>query len=146
MKNHIFQVCFIILAIGIVPGILAETIILRSGKSIQGKVLGHDSESVTVNVDGTTQTIPKTNIYKVIFSNNKADINKYAPKSKIDSDLSDIDIDESADKKELTTKLTQLEKKIDRLEKKITRLREKIARLRMKIKEKQEEEAKGKKS
>ncbi len=146
MKNRIFQVCFIILVIGMVPGIFAETIILRSGKSIQGKVLGHDSESVTVNVDGTTQTIPKTNIYKVIFSNNKAEISKYAPKSKIDSDLSDVDIDESADKKELTTKLTQLEKKIDRLEKKITRLREKIARLRMKIKEKQEEEAKGKKS
>jgi chromosome segregation ATPase len=127
-------------------GLNAETIILRSGKAIQGKVLGHDSESVTINVDGTTQTIPKTNVYKVIFSKKKTDINKYAPNAKIDPDLADVEIDESADKKELTSKLTQLEKKIDKLEKKITRLREKITRLRMKIKEKQAEESKGKKS
>lgn len=148
-RNAFFQKFIqisLVLGCTIVPSLYGETIILRSGKAIQGKVLGHDSESVTINVDGTTQTIPKTNVYKVIFSNNKTDINKYAPKAKIDPDLADVDIDETADKKELTSKLSQLEKKIDKLEKKITRLREKIARLRVKIKEKQSEESKGKKS
>lgn len=143
MKKKIF---FLFCVLGLPYFILAETIILRNGKAIQGKVLGHDSESVTVNIDGNVQTIPKSNVYKVIFSSNKNEISKYTnQKIKIE----DEDFDETADKKELTIKLTQLEKKIDKLEKKITRLRERIAKLRTKIKEKQAEEARtqqGKKS
>lgn len=130
----------------------AETIILRNGSTIQGKVLGHDSESVTVNVDGTTKTIPKTNVYKVIFSSNNSEMRKFlndrktglenkSAKFEPDDTSGEFDIDEnSGDKKQLTSKLTQLEKKIDKLEKKISRLREKIIRLKVKIKEKQEEE------
>lgn len=136
----------LICVLGLSTSLFAETIILRNGKAIQGKVLGHDSESVTVNIDGNVQTIPKSNVYKVIFSSSKNEISKYTDKKiKID----DEDFDETADKKELTVKLTQLEKKIDKLEKKITRLRERIAKLRIKIKEKQAEEARaqqGKKS
>lgn len=132
--------------------IQAETIILRNGSTIQGKVLGHDSESVTVSVDGTTKNIPKSNVYKVIFSSNNSEMRKFmndrktgienkSAKFEPDDSSSEFDIDEnSGDKKQLTSKLTQLEKKIDKLEKKITRLREKITRLKVKIKEKQNEE------
>ncbi|MCX7998145.1 MAG: hypothetical protein N3A69_04220 [Leptospiraceae bacterium] len=143
MKKKLF---YFLCVLALSSSIAAETIILRNGKAIQGKVLGHDSESVTVNIDGNVQTIPKSNVYKVIFSSNKNEISKYTTqKVKIE----DEDFDETADKKELTVKLTQLEKKIDKLEKKIMRLRERIAKLRMKIKEKQAEEARiqqGKKS
>lgn len=142
MKKKFIFLC----VLGITSSLFSETIILRNGKAIQGKVLGHDSESVTVNIDGNVQTIPKSNVYKVIFSSNKNEISKYTDKK---IKIEDEDFDETADKKELTVKLTQLEKKIDKLEKKITRLRERIAKLRMKIKEKQAEETKtqqGKKS
>jgi predicted ribosome quality control (RQC) complex YloA/Tae2 family protein len=136
MKKKIIFPCFIIILYFSV--LSAETIILRNGKAIQGKVLGHDSESVTVNIDGNVQSIPKSNVYKVIFSSNKNEISKYTDKK---IKIEDEDFDETADKKELTAKLTQLEKKIDKLEKKITRLRERITKLRMKIKEKQAEES-----
>ncbi|MCB1178782.1 MAG: hypothetical protein KDK36_14450 [Leptospiraceae bacterium] len=131
----------------------AETIILRNGKTVQGKVLGHDSESVTINVDGNTTTIPKTSVYKVIFSSSNSEIKKFLSNKKTSSNKSanfnpndsknDFEIDDNIeDKKKLTSKLTQLERKINKLERKISRLKQKIAKIKVKIKEKQMREKK----
>ena len=56
--------------------LFSETILLRNGQIIQGKVLGHDSESVTINTEGATKVIPKSTVHKVIFSSNSAEYHK----------------------------------------------------------------------
>ena len=57
--------------------LFSETILLRNGQIIQGKVLGHDSESVTINSEGATKVIPKSTVHKVIFSSNSAELQKF---------------------------------------------------------------------
>ncbi|HMV79453.1 MAG TPA: hypothetical protein PL048_04325 [Leptospiraceae bacterium] len=127
--------------------LLSETIMLRNGTSIKGKVLGHDSESVTIQSDGVTKTIPKSSIYKVIFSQGNSELKKFLIEkkgldSKHEDDLKDFD-DNSADKKELAQKLNQLEKKIDKMEKRLGKLKDRMTKLRAKIKQKEQEEKKG---
>ncbi|MDX1959939.1 MAG: hypothetical protein SFU98_15315 [Leptospiraceae bacterium] len=125
--------------------IFGETVILRSGKKIDGKVLGHDSESITILVDGESTTIPKTKVYKVIFSNNNSELRKFLSEKKGEKvnnkfnkeEPAEID-DNVGDKKELTQKLFKLEKTIDKLEKKMMKLKEKISKLKAKIKEKED--------
>lgn len=130
--------------------LFSETILLRNGQIIQGKVLGHDSESVTINTEGATKVIPKSTVHKVIFSSNSADIQKIIQEKKkqaklqkkSDSDRPDDDEELSSleemvdDKQDITKKVSMLEQKIDKYEKKISNLRSKISKLKQKIKSK----------
>ena len=128
-----------------VSTILSETIILRNGKTVRGKVLGHDSESVTAVIDGETVTIPKTKIYKVIFSSNNTELKKFLTGKKKLPELQEPEEAGSVEKKEkedLSVRLSQLEKKIGKLEGRISRIKRKIRFLRKKIRQRQAEEKK----
>ncbi len=132
----------------------SETILLRNGQIIQGKVLGHDSESVTINTEGATKVIPKSTVHKVIFSSNSADLQKLIQEKKrqaklqkkSESDKPDDDEEISSleemvdDKQDITKKVSLLEQKIDKYEKKISSLRSKISKLKQKIKSKSSQE------
>ncbi len=134
--------------------LFSETILLRNGQIIQGKVLGHDSESVTINTEGATKVIPKSTVHKVIFSSNSADLQKLIQEKKrqakiqkkSDSDKPDDDEEISSleemvdDKQDITKKVNLLEQKIDKYEKKISSLRSKISKLKQKIKSKSTQE------
>ncbi len=141
---------FLILLFTFSQALLSETILLRNGQIIQGKVLGHDSESVTINTEGATKVIPKSTVHKVIFSSNSADLQKLIQEKKKQaklqkkSDTSKPDDDEELssleemvdDKQDITKKVSMLEQKIDKYEKKISSLRSKISKLKQKIKSK----------
>ena len=122
--------------------LFSETILLRNGQIIQGKVLGHDSESVTINTEGATKVIPKSTVHKVIFSSNSAIATAASSFLKSDSDRPDDDEELSSleemvdDKQDITKKVSMLEQKIDKYEKKISNLRSKITKLKQKIKSK----------
>lgn len=134
--------------------LFSETILLRNGQIIQGKVLGHDSESVTINTEGATKVIPKSTVHKVIFSSNSADLQKLIQEKKrqaklqkkSESDKPDDDEEISSleemvdDKQDITKKVSLLEQKIDKYEKKISNLRSKISKLKQKIKSKSSQE------
>lgn len=134
--------------------LFSETILLRNGQIIQGKVLGHDSESVTINTEGATKVIPKSTVHKVIFSSNSADLQKLIQEKKrqaklqkkSESDKPDDDEEISSleemvdDKQDITKKVSLLEQKIDKYEKKISSLRSKISKLKQKIKSKSSQE------
>lgn len=129
----------------------AENIILRNGQVIKGRVLGHDSESVTISADGATKVIPKNTIHKVIFSTNSSEIQKYLlEKKKLSKQLKkleetgeddeDLSPEETIDdKQDLSQKVNLLEAKVDKLEKKISRLRQRISLLKSKIKTKKQQ-------
>jgi predicted RNase H-like nuclease (RuvC/YqgF family) len=132
----------------------SETILLRNGQIIQGKVLGHDSESVTINTEGATKVIPKSTVHKVIFSSNSADLQKFLHEKKKqsrlqkrpdpgkaddDDELSSID-EMVGEKQDINKKVNLLEQKIDKYEKKISNLRSKIHILKQKIKHKSNNE------
>lgn len=141
---------FLILLFTFSQALFSETILLRNGQIIQGKVLGHDSESVTINTEGATKVIPKSTVHKVIFSSNSADLQKLIQEKKKQaklqkkSDTSKPDDDEELssleemvdDKQDITKKVSILEQKIDKYEKKISSLRSKISKLKQKIKNK----------
>lgn len=130
--------------------IFSETILLRNGQMIQGKVLGHDSESVTINTDGVTKVIPKSTVHKVIFSSNSPELKKFLQEKKkmakiekkpdtgkLDDDDELSSNDEMIEEKlDINKKVSLLEQKIDRYEKKISHLRSKINKLKQKIKSK----------
>ena len=130
--------------------LFSETIPLRNGQIIQGKVLGHDSESVTINTEGATKVIPKSTVHKVIFSSNSAELQKFlqekkkltklqkkseSGKSDDDEEISSLD-EMVEDKQDINKKVSLLEEKIDKYEKKISNLRSKINKLKQKIKSK----------
>ena len=130
--------------------LFSETILLRNGQIIQGKVLGHDSESVTINTEGATKAIPKSTVHKVIFSSNSAELQKFlqekkkltklqkkseSGKSDDDEEISSLD-EMVEDKQDINKKVSLLEEKIDKYEKKISNLRSKINKLKQKIKSK----------
>ena len=130
--------------------LFSETILLRNGQIIQGKVLGHDSESVTINTEGATKVIPKSTVHKVIFSSNSAELQKFLQekkkltklqkksescKSDDDEEISSLD-EMVEDKQDINKKVSLLEEKIDKYEKKISNLRSKINKLKQKIKSK----------
>jgi chromosome segregation ATPase len=125
----------------------AETIILRDGQTIKGKVLGHDSEFVTINTDGITKVIPKSKVYKVIFGSGSSELQRFLTekdkkktkyfKSKEEGDeedinLAQIDAELNEDRAEIGTTINQLEDKIDKLQKKISKLRAKLTKLKQK--------------
>lgn len=130
--------------------LLAETILLRNGQIIQGKVLGHDSESVTINTEGATKVIPKSTVHKVIFSSNSTELQKILQEKKKQaklqkkSEVNKPDDEEEIssleemedDKQDINKKVTILEQKIDKYEKRISTLRSKISKLKQKIKTK----------
>ena len=134
--------------------IFSETILLRNGQIIQGKVLGHDSESVTINTEGATKVIPKSTVHKVIFSSNSTELQKVLQEKKklaklqkkSDSSKTDDDDELSSleemvdDKQDINKKVSLLEQKIDKYEKKISSLRSKISKLKQKIKTKSTQE------
>jgi len=134
--------------------IFAETILLRNGQIIQGKVLGHDSESVTINTEGATKVIPKSTVHKVIFSSNSTELQKVlqekkklaklqkkSESNKTDDDDELSSIEEMVDEKQdINKKVSLLEQKIDKYEKKISSLRSKISKLKQKIKTKSTQE------
>ncbi|MBK8394371.1 MAG: hypothetical protein IPL26_03885 [Leptospiraceae bacterium] len=133
--------------------LFSETILLRNGQIIQGKVLGHDSESVTINSEGATKVIPKSTVHKVIFSSNSAELQKFlnekkkqaklqkkSESNKLDDDEEISSLDEMVDdKQDINKKVNILEQKIDKYEKKISNLRTKINKLKQKIKTKSKE-------
>ncbi|HMV45980.1 MAG TPA: hypothetical protein PK079_23140 [Leptospiraceae bacterium] len=136
--------------INLIGSLAAETILLRNGQIIQGKVLGHDSESVTINTEGATKVIPKSTVHKVIFSSNSAELQKVLQEKKKqaklqkksesnkpddEEELASLDEMED-DKQDITKKVTILEQKIDKYEKRISNLRNKISKLKQKIKTK----------
>ncbi|MCB1189520.1 MAG: hypothetical protein H7A23_21305 [Leptospiraceae bacterium] len=124
--------------------VFAETIILRNGKIIKGQVLGHDSDSVKINrEDGRVQTIPKSNVYKVVFASNSTEIHKiqlekekkrliqYSHKLKSSNSMKDR-YPTGVDREQLIQTITKLEERIGKLEKKISQLRMKISKLKRK--------------
>jgi predicted nuclease with TOPRIM domain len=141
---------FLLFLLTFSQALFSETILLRNGQIIQGKVLGHDSESVTINTEGATKVIPKSTVHKVIFSSNSADLQKLIQEKKKQaklqkkSDTNKPDDDEEIssleemvdDKQDITKKVSILEQKIDKYEKKISSLRSKISKLKQKIKSK----------
>lgn len=121
--------------------IIAETIILRNGKIIKGQVLGHDSDSVKINrVDGRVQTIPKSNVYKVVFASNSTEVHKiqlerekkklkrYSRKLRSSHSLKNR-YPTGVNRAQLIQTITKLENRINRLERKISKLRLKISKL-----------------
>lgn len=149
MISKLFPYIYVFLLF-IGPALFSETILLRNGQVIQGKVLGHDSESVTINTEGATKVIPKSTVHKVIFSSNSAELQKFLQEKKkltklqkksetgkLDDDDEVSSLDEMVeDKQDINKKVSILEEKIDKYEKKISNLRSKINKLKQKIKAK----------
>ncbi len=135
--------------------LLSETIVLKNGTTINGKVLGHDSESITISVDGESKNIPKSTVHKVIFSTNSVELNKIVrekrkiskakkikeePPAPIITEEEDLTTDDENDeKKDIYQKLIILQQTQEKYEKKVKRLREKISKLKRKLSKKKSE-------
>jgi hypothetical protein len=123
----------------------SETIILKNGQSIQGKVLGHDSESITISINGETKSVPKNQVHKVVFSSNHIEVKKIIQDKKKNTSKTEDKMDEeenskeedfSDDRKNISEKLEILRLSQERYEKKLARIRLKIQKLKQKLKNK----------
>ena len=131
--------------------VYSENIILKNGQNIQGKVLGHDSDSITVSVDNTTRVIPKSTVHKVVFTSGNSEtqkISKDKTKKKkttntnVDDDDELISTDETADDRQLIhQKLIILQQTQEKYEKKVMRIRSKIQKLKQKLKQKKSDKS-----
>jgi hypothetical protein len=135
--------------------LFSETIVLKNGTTVNGKVLGHDSESITISVDGESKNIPKNTVHKVIFSSNSVELNKIVrekrkisrakkikeePSVPIIAEDEDLTTDDDNDeKKDIYQKLIILQQTQEKYEIKVKRLREKISRLKRKLGKKKSE-------
>lgn len=127
-------------------GLNSETIILKNGQNIQGKVLGHDSDSITVSVDNSTRIIPKSNVHKVVFTTGNTETNKIikdknkkksVPTPTAEDDDEILTTDESSeDRQMIHQKLKILIQTQEKYEKKVNRIRSKIQKLKQKLKQK----------
>lgn len=126
----------------------AETIILKNGQSIQGKVLGHDSESITISINGETKLVPKSQVHKVVFSSNHVEMKKMVQdkkkaktkeeenNDKLEDEETTREEDSSDDRKNISQKLELLKQSQEKYEKKLARIRLKIQKLKQKLKNK----------
>ncbi len=138
----------LILLLLIFSSSFAETIILKNGQNIQGKVLGHDSESITISINGESKLIPKSQVHKVVFSSNHVEIKKIigekkSPKNiedekndKVEDEETNKDEDTTEDRKNIALKLQMLKQSQEKYEKKLARIRLKIQKLKQKLKSK----------
>lgn len=95
---------YIILLFLLSTSLVAETVILKSGKIIKGKVINQNVKLVEVKVDGKVQTIDKTLILKVVYR----DLNQeQADKIKKEEELK---LAEKQKKEELAKKILEEEK------------------------------------
>lgn len=149
MKNFRLVLSLIIGLLGLSLG--AETIVLKNGQVIKGKVLGHDSEFLTINTDGINKSIPKITVSKVIFTSNseaqklmseKKKGKHGIPNSKTSEDEEEdlgTEIDSIVNEKQyITEKINVLEDEIDKYQKRINKLKEKVTKLKQKKKTKKE--------
>ena len=126
----------------------AETIILKNGQSIQGKVLGHDSDAITISINGETKQVPKSQVHKVVFTSNHVEMKKIISdkkksknieeekNDKIEDEETTRDEDTFDDRKNISQKLELLKQSQERYEKKLARIRLKIQKLKQKLKNK----------
>ena len=65
--RYIFPLLLLIL-----PGtLIADALILRNGKRIEGKVIRQSRDSITIRTDKGTRTVPKNTIRRLVFGNVK---------------------------------------------------------------------------
>lgn len=81
-KNRTF-LCGLFLFLTLTIPIFAESVVMRNGKVIKGKVLTQNSKTITIRTsDGQSQTIYKTKIFKVLYQ----DIEEHEAKKLIAED------------------------------------------------------------
>ncbi|MEM7184296.1 MAG: hypothetical protein AAF518_25585 [Spirochaetota bacterium] len=138
----------VLLALTLLPFLsFAETIIMKTGKVVYGKVVDHDSDSVVIQDAGVRKTIAKENVYKIIYSTNKKEVRNIIAKEKLQIARSqrklalekrkkrkDRQSQSSQSKKQTNASLSRLNQKIEKLEQKITKLRSKIQHLKKNLK------------
>ncbi len=136
MKHIIIILLFFISAFSI----NAETIILKSGKSLDGKIIKQSSDSVRVNSGNKEFEIPKRQIYKIRFNVTQAEKKQLeaqavqlAKKEKESKNKEDLQKEEANRLEELEKELSQfvkpeiktsedLVKKVHELETRLTEL------------------------
>lgn len=60
---------WIIIFLTVTVSLKSETVLLKSGKKIEGNILNQDKETVTFRLsDGTTKVFQKSSIQKISFS------------------------------------------------------------------------------
>ena len=69
MNTHRYILPLLLL---ILPGtLIADALILRNGKRIEGKVIRQSRDSITIRTDKGTRTVPKNTIRRLVFGNVK---------------------------------------------------------------------------
>jgi hypothetical protein len=79
MKSFLFKIIIFLTILVVCPiGIsAAHSVILKSGTTIKGNVVGQNEKGLTIKLtDGSTQTIPKNKILKVVYKDVSADEEK----------------------------------------------------------------------
>jgi curved DNA-binding protein CbpA len=69
----------------------AEVVVFKSGKSIEGKIIEQNTQSITIiDKKGTKSKLLKSNVFKVLFSNNEKDRQKAEESAKAFSEKEKI--------------------------------------------------------
>lgn len=79
MKSFLYNIILILIIVTLSPIGLsaAHSVILKTGTTIKGNVVGQNEKGLTIKgLDGTTQTIPKDKILKVVYKDVSADEEK----------------------------------------------------------------------
>lgn len=113
----------LLLSLSILSTLKAETIILKSGKVLEGQVLSQSRDSITLkSSDGKKQSLPKTVVYKVLYKTTPDETKKHVTKA-LELTKKELEKSKSKDQKDLEEHNRLEEERIRELEKSLEELK-----------------------